>query len=251
MNTQLKIRGIAVAITFGILLSACGGGGGGSPSAPAAPPAPKPVQVTMAGDSTAIGVSLTSPGAYTITDDPRTDLQADLQSTLGSTVTVVTNAVGGTTLADMLAGTNFPMPFQQYLSSTSSAIITENFGLNDRSVTSADAFRSELIQFVTMVKAAGKTPVLEEPNPVCNLPTGMDSEHVYADGQTVSTFVDVIDSVGAQEQVQVIHQYSLMKELPVWCNLLSDGTEHPTPAGYLIKAQNAAVVLAPLVKSLQ
>jgi lysophospholipase L1-like esterase len=247
------MRGLVASFlgTLVMACSGCGGGGGGSNPEPVSKAPTKPVQISAAGDSTMAGVVKNADGSYTVTDATRTDLQIDLQAQLGPTVTVVANAHSGATLANLLTGNGFPEDFAAYLAKDKSQIVVENFGINDNVKTSPDEFRAELIQFIALMRAAGKIPVLEEPNPLCD-PTAPPSQNVewVWSNRTISTFVDIIDSVAAQQGVPVVKQYSLVKALPNWCSMMSDGWGHPSRALYAIKAQNEAAVLAPIVKGL-
>jgi hypothetical protein len=192
-------------------------------------------------------------GSYTVTNATVNDLQADLQSSIGSGVTVIGHGVVGSTLPDLIAGTGSTQNFVQYLSTDTSQIFLENMGINDEAKESQSVFRQALVDFVTQTRQAGKVPVLEEPNPLCNPnePPANNVEALDLGGQTIAAWVDIIDQVGAQMGVPVVHQYTLIKALPNWCAMMSDGWGHPTVALYAIKAQNDADVLGPIVKSLQ
>lgn len=190
-------------------------------------------------------------GSYTVTGDLVADLQSDLQAQLGSTVTIVGHGVVGSTMPDLIAGTG-ATPYVQFLSTDTSQIVIENMGINDEAKETQAVFRQALEQFVTDTRQAGKIPVLEEPNPLCNpnVPPSENVEAIDASGLTIAAYVAVVDQVAAQMNVPVVHQYGLIKALPNWCSMMSDGWGHPSPALYAIKAQNDAAVLAPIVSQL-
>lgn len=244
-------RGIIVSFLgmFVMACSGCGGGGGGSSPAPVAQAQPKPVQISAFGDSTMAGLQMIN-GQYVITHVVTADLQADLQAQLGNTVTVITDAQQGTTLNDLLTGADGFQTFATYMQTDKSAIVLENFGINDRGQYSGANFQQYLTQFITLAQSAGKTVVLEEPNPVC-LKGTTDQEQVFADGQTIQEFVTIIDSTAQQYGLPLVKQYDQIKAMPNWCTLMSDGWAHPTAALYAIKAQNEAAVLAPLISDAQ
>lgn len=230
--------------------SGCGGGGGGSTPEPVAKAPPKPVQISAAGDSTMLGLVYEN-GAYVQTGDTTAYLQTDLQAQFSSSVTVVLNARSGTTLENLLSGTGFPEDFAAYLAKDKSQIVIENFGLNEPGYgVTPEQFRQSLVQFVTMVRNAGKIPVLEEPNPNCVKGTTA-VEYVYPTGLAVSQYVPVIDEVAITYSVPLISQYGKIKLLPDFCTLMSDGVQHPTPALYAIKAMNQTATLAPVVNALR
>ncbi|KLU27800.1 hypothetical protein EOS_02475 [Caballeronia mineralivorans PML1(12)] len=88
-------------------------------------------------------------------------------------------------------------------------------------------------------KAAGKIPVLEEPNPMCapavvNMPA----------------YKGPMAKLAAQRGVLLIKQYDYILSLPNWQSMLFDCI-HPTAAMYAIKAQREADQISALVKSLK
>jgi lysophospholipase L1-like esterase len=233
-----------------VALAACGGGGGGAPAPAATPPAPKAVQVSIFGDSTMAGTQYIN-GQYVVTKVLRADLEADLQAQLGTSVTVVEDDQLGTTMADLLNGAQGFQPFATYLQTDKSPIVVENFGINDRlQGFTAAQFQQNLNRFIALAQAAGKTVVLEEPNPICVQGTA-DQEQVFSDGQTIQEFVSIVDNTAQAYGLALIKQYDQIKAMPGFCKLMSDGWVHPTAALYQVKAQNQANVLIPLIRKLQ
>ena len=253
---EVMARG-AIASLLGALVVACsgcgGGGGGGStqPVAAAQSAPPKPVTALWAGDSTSVGYELIT-GKYVRTGIVGQDLQADLQAQLGSTVTVSNAGIAGSSLEQLLAGTDgFPQPYAQFIAASNGNPVVENFGLNEpASGVTPTQFQQSLIQFVTLTEQAGKKPILEEPNPACVAGT-QDQEIVYASGVTMSAYVAVIDQVAQSYNLPLIKQYEQIKAMPNFCALMSDGFEHPSDTLYAIKAKNQAAVLIPIIKTLQ
>lgn len=187
-------------------------------------------------------------GQYAVTKVLRADLEADLQAQFGASVTVVEDDQLGTTMADLLNGAQGFQPFAAYLQTDKSPIVVENFGINDRlQGFTAAQFQQNLNQFIAQAQAAGKTVVLEEPNPICVKGTN-DQEQVFSDGQTIQEFVTIIDNTAQAYGLALIKQYDQIKAMANFCTLMSDGWVHPTAALYQIKAQNQASVLVPIIR---
>lgn len=253
---QMAYRGLAASFLGMLILScsACGGGSGGSSATPVQKGAPKPVQILAAGDSTIAGLIKNPDGTYAVTGAPTADLQADLQAALApQQVTVLKHGVVGSTLPDLIAGTGTTTNFVQMLTTDTSHIVLENFGINDEVKETPDAFRQALEAFVDQVRQAGKIPVLEEPNPLCNpnVDPATNTEAIDASGRTIAAYVAMVDQVALEKGVALIPQYSLVKALPNWCALMSDGWGHPSVGLYKIKAQNVANVLLPIIRAMQ
>jgi acyl-CoA thioesterase-1 len=249
MKSAIKTLFVAALLT--VVVSACGGGGGGSaqPTAAVQPASPKPVTVLWAGDSTSVGYELIN-GTYVRTGIVDQDLQTDLQTQLGNTVTLSNTGIAGSTLEQLLAGTDgFPQPYAQFIAASNGNPVIENFALNEAGE-SPSQFQQSLITFITLTEQAGKKPILEEPNPACVAGT-MNQELIYGNGLTMAAYVAVIDQVAQSYNLPLIKQYEQIKAMPNFCALMSDGIEHPGNALYAIKAQNQTAVLLPIVQSLQ
>jgi acyl-CoA thioesterase-1 len=248
-------------MALGCALSACGGGGGSggspAPTAAAATPLPVTAAVNTWGDSTMVGWMADSAGVFSITQLPSIDMQADLQTQFGSGVTVTTNAVGGTTLQEALIGNSalYPQSLVQVLAAHGEyRVILENYGINDRAATTPAYFEQELTQFIASVEGAGRVPVLEEPNPLCD-PSKPPANNVEFPGDAqgdpvILPYVQAVDDVAARYGVPLVKTYYLDKQLPNWCALLSDGEVHPGPVLAQYEAKNRAAVLAPIVSNL-
>jgi len=224
-----------------LIFTALAGCGGGS-SSQNTPSTIKPeiqVQIAMYGDSTMAGATYVN-GGYIITkNNAPADLQIDLQATFGDGVTTKNYGESGTTLAELLDGTDlYTTPFATEITNNPANIIVENFAINDAAHDTPEQFKQNLITFIQLSQAAGKVVVLEEPNPQCDKMTGLQ---IYP-----NPLVQVIDDTAAEYNLALIKQYDAILAIPGWCSMLSDGT-HPDDALYAIKAQNEASVLAPLL----
>lgn len=166
---------------------------------------------------------------------------ADLQALFGAGITVVNSGVLSASIADNLAGGNqyYAQPFTTRLAAMSAQIVIENYAINDMQQVTTDVFQTELTQWVNDVRAAGKTAILEEPNPVCR--AGLPDLQPY---------VAVIDQVAQSMNAPLVQQWAYIQTLPNWCSMMQDQV-HPDDALYAIKAQREYDVLAPIVKSLQ
>lgn len=247
------MKALFLVVVASIILSACGGGGGGSSSSPAASSTtePKPVIINMQGDSTMWGVTYEN-GAYKRASPTVVEyLHDDLLAEIGSGYLLATynyGVINATVCEDVNGVYLFGSTLASRLASDPSQIVVENFGMNDGTPTnpgyvSPTQFQQCLEAFVDTVRAAGKTPVLEQPNP----PSLTQSQGMQ---EGVANMAAVVTAVGQEKGVPVIDQYDYIKTLPNWSNMLSDGV-HPTQALYAIKAQREAHILANVVRSLK
>jgi lysophospholipase L1-like esterase len=157
---------------------------------------------------------------------------------MGKPVVVTNNAVNGTEVGELLSGSNgYAAPWSQAVYGVSGKVVIANYGINDsfRGDETPEQYGRNLVTWVTVARDAGKTPVLEEPNPVCR-----------SDISNLDAYVAQIGAVATQMNVPLIKQYDYIKSLPTWQSLLSDCI-HPTPSLYQIKGQREAQVLASLI----
>jgi lysophospholipase L1-like esterase len=237
-----------------VILSACGGGGGGSPAAPIAKAAPTPIAIEMIGDSTMVGATypngpcgaspttgICDPSTQVTTPDNAPANMAQILQQAGAPVTVTNAAISGTAIVDLINGKNGYAPWAQMLPTINARVIVLNFGINDtqRADETPSQYSAYLTQWIASVRAAGKVPVLEEPNPVCRVGY-----------ETLPDYVAQMDAVAAQQGVLLIQQYAHIQSLPDWQGMMSDCV-HPRPALYEIKGQREAAILAPLIRSLE
>lgn len=243
-------KGLCVSV-LGMLVmacSGCGGGGGGSPApvAQSAPPAVKAVPIGANGDSLTAGTVQNPDGTYRITANTApAKLQTLLQASLSSSVTVANHGVVGATVADVLSGVaGYPIGWKDALPSNTERLEIAKWAVNDSNPIfneSTTVFENNLIYWIQITQAAGKTVVLEEPNPVCH--------PAYA---ALPQYVAVIDKVAAQLALPLIKQYDYILSLPNWQSYLGADCTHPADERlYQIMAQREYDVLAPIVATLQ
>ena len=229
------------------LLAGCGGGATQAPSPPAgaiqaaalsppAAPADAAIVIDAEGDSTMYGLE-TVDGQFVQSAHPvPAQVQHQLRVWFGQDVTINANGSPGANLEFELKGTdNYNTPLQVRLAASRARIVIENFGINDAYLP-AETYRANLIEFVDLVRASGKLPVLEEPNPVC------------AGHETLDQLVGILDQVARDKAVPLVTQYDAIKALPGWQSMLTDCV-HPDDALYTFKAAREADVLAQLIRS--
>lgn len=219
-----------------INLAACGGGGGGGNSTPVAATAPQPVSVYMEGDSTMWGGGFAADGTTHIQIHPNA---VDIaQSILGSTATLLNEGHSAQGIMQFLEGTGtYTVPWAQYVKTIPAKVVVENFGINDAGNIPAWQFQQALLEFIAQTRAAGKIPVLEEPNPICTQ---------YA--PQLAELVSVIDNVALQENVPLIPQYQAILAMPNWQADMEECV-HPVSL-YPMKGTSEAATLKPLIASL-
>jgi len=197
--------------------------------------------VDVYGDDSMMGLTSMAYGMPTITQNTEpNDSQTILRATFPG-VTIANHASGGTasSLVNMMAGMDGGgPPFAQRIPGSKAVIVLDNHAINDDLVQSLGPYTDALIQWIQDVRNAGKVPVIEEPNPVC------DGNHPY-----LENYVATMQNIAIAYNVPIVHQYNEILAMPDWkahmwsCFL---------PDDYLlnIKAQRQAAVLAPLVASL-
>jgi hypothetical protein len=205
-------------------------------------PAPvKTILIDVYGDDAMMGLTSMNYGMPTITQHTEPNVsQAILRASFPS-VTISNHASGGTasSLVNMMAGMDGGgPPFAQRIAGSTAVIVLDNHAINDDLAQSLGPYTDALIQWILDVRKAGKMPVIEEPNPVC------DGNHPY-----LENYVATMQNIAASYNVPIVHQYYEIRSMPDWqahmwnCLL---------PDDYLIriKASRQADALAPLLQSL-
>jgi lysophospholipase L1-like esterase len=198
---------------------------------------PISVSIDMEGDSTVYGDEWTGAQYIQTPNNVPVELQADLQSTLGPTVTVENNGHPGASVLNDVDGwgANYTTPLATRLATDPSKIVTGTFGINDATNFTVDEYGEGLIEFINIVRQAGKIPVLIEPNPTCGTAA-----------PKLAQYVSTMDSVAAGQNVLLVKQWAYIQTLPDWQSFLLDCT-HPNDGLYALEASRDAAALAPLV----
>ncbi|WP_260436110.1 GDSL-type esterase/lipase family protein [Burkholderia sp. Bp9143] len=170
-------------------------------------------------------------------------LQNALRAKFGPTVTVENHGIGGADIKSAVYGLApfYSLPLAKRLSTQPAQIVLANYGINDSrpgNVSESD-YRAALEKFVDDVRAAGETPLLEEPNPTC------DVKH-----KNLGAYVAIMRDVATSKGVTLIAQYDYIRSLPNWKSMLTDCV-HPKDELYAVKAQRESQVLEPMVAKLQ
>ena len=199
-------------------------------------PASSSVKLIAAyGDSTTVGV-----GA----GDAAHSMPAILE-TLICHIKVNNEGVSGTRADQLLNGTDGKhKPWSQELKRSKAHILLLNFGINDsrQPGETVPSYSMNMHLLVDAAKAAGKTVVLETPNPIfptqkADAPDAKLQAHAQAVRQLAKAeHVPLIDVNAAM--LAALKQHKLAE-------LYSDPL-HPTAAGYQIIARTAVPVLQPL-----
>lgn len=242
---------IAIALVA-LAVAACGGGGGGggSSAAPTAQvPAPKNILIEQYGDSTtvgctyipdAVGVEPCAVPGYTVASQTAPQvLQSLLQAKYGARVTVANQGVSGTTFGDAVNGTNHMngVTWESKMAASKADVVTINFGLNDINFVD-EPIEDDITAMVASARAHRKTVVIITPNP--NI--GAHQEPM------VAAVRDRILSQAKILSVPVADDFTAVS-LDDWVPLISD-TEHPTSAGYTVKAKVEFPALSSIIDSL-
>ncbi|WP_080412326.1 SGNH/GDSL hydrolase family protein [Burkholderia ubonensis] len=236
-----RIAALAAGVALVCTITACGGGDGGNSSSatPMAHSTPQVIDIDMYGDSTMAGVTMVGAEYVTTANNEPNNVQQEL----GSRARIFNQGVSGTTLQELIDGTDgrHTMNLQQLMANSSSRIVVENFAINDASSQSLQQFMSNVDYFVTQARANGKVPVIEEPNPVCdqnlkNIPE-LDAQ------------VAALEEYAARYNVAIVKQYDYIKSLPDWQSMLPDRI-HPNEALYKIKADRTAAALLQILQTM-
>lgn len=165
-------------------------------------------------------------------------LQAALQATFGSTVTVTNNGYPGSTVSSRLKGKFYRMTFAQELPSMRAQFIICNWLDNDATPGAGETvseYKADLIDVINIARTDGVTPILEEPSP-----TSFPAAQL--------AYVRALRDVAAEMHVPLIAQFDYLQSLPNWRSMLQPDGIHPGLQMYRIKAQREADVMIPLVR---
>lgn len=206
------------------------------------------VSVDVFGDSTMWGATPGNLGTQDVNNPPNT-LKKTLLS-LGYNTTVNNKAISGSTLDQMIKGTDGSgQTFEQRVSASSSKVIYCNHAINDNNQNNGIAsYRSNWISFVNTCRKYSKVPVIVTPNP--NPPIGMITETV---SKRLKNYVDVARDVAKSMKVDIVDNfYYLNAALPLFhqAYLVPDGA-HMISLGYRLAGQNLAIpfVNTPVLKN--
>jgi len=201
------------------------------------------------GDSTTEGWTVDNGVGRRTSKNAERILELSLRQEFGDVVTVVNYGVGGTEAADLLAGSSGSPSWGERMARSPAEIILLNYGLNDayyaqiqsskRPRETPEQYAQILAQLAYIARRAGKTVVLEEPNPTCNLTRQA----------VLPSYVAALREMARRGSIPLVSQYDFILSLPAWASLLGDCL-HPSEALYNIKGRRIAAALGPIVREL-
>lgn len=207
-------------------------------------------QISAFGDSVMRGMQ---PPALTSQSpsNPPAELALALNKLYGGTYTVNNRGISGTTLRQMLAGTDGSgSTFESKISAggadQNSAVIYCNHGINDSAQNlSIDQYRADLITFVRLCRDKGKVPILVTPNP--NPPFGQITE---IQSKRLRDYVGVMRDVAAKLGCDLVDNFMYFEACsPVFRieEIVTDGA-HLSDVGYSQFGHNMAIPLISVSK---
>ncbi|MEX3933254.1 hypothetical protein AB4Y32_15875 [Paraburkholderia phymatum] len=204
------------------------------------PVPPRTVQIDVYGDDSMMGLTAMNYGMATITQNSEPNVSQKILRAQFPGVTIVNRASGGraSTLVNMMVGMDGGgPPFAQRIASSKAQIVLLNHAINDDLSQSLAPYTDALIQWIQDARNAGKVPVFEEPNPVC------DGDHPH-----LENYVATMNNIAIGYNVPVIHQYQEILNLQDWKTHMWNCF---LPDEYLLsfKAQRQAEALVPIVKA--
>lgn len=206
---------------------------------PPAPKPPQPIIIEAYGDDAMTGLtSMMSLAQQSETVQSQALLQAQLNDTA---ITITNKAMGGTasSLFNMMKGVDGGgPPFAERIKASKARIVLMNHAINDNLMQSLAPYTDAMIDWIKAVRDAGKIPVLEEPNPVC------DGNHPW-----LENYVSTMSSIAQAYNVPLVRQYDAILALPNWQSHMGS-CFYPDEWMLQIKAQRQAEVLAPIVARL-
>lgn len=205
---------------------------------PSLPKPPKTIVIEIYGDDAMYG--MTSQMSLAQQTEPMAT-QALLRAQFGDGITIVNRAHGGTasSLVNMMKGVDGGgPPFAERIKASKADIVLMNHAINDNLMQSLAPYADGMIAWIQAVRDAGKIPVLEEPNPVC------DGNHPW-----LENYVATMQNIAKSYKVPLVSQYSNVQALPNWQSHMN-ACFYPDEWMLQIKAQRQAAALVPLVKTL-
>lgn len=202
------------------------------------------LNIACFGDSTMWGASIGNLGTQDPNNAP-TSLGKALSLLYGVNNNIVNRAISGTTLRQMLEGTDGSgAPFEYHVSQGSAQnahIIYCNHGINDSQLLGdVGQYRKDLFEFVQTVRRWGKTPCLVTPNPNPSIVLINETK-----GKNLESFVSVMREVAAELNVDLVDQFYWFNRTAntIGMNSIVPDGAHLSSRGYLQAGANLAIPL--------
>lgn len=196
------------------------------------------------GDSTMWGATPGNTGVQN-TFNPPAVLRTTITNLYGVTLTVNNLGISGTTIAQMLAGTDGSgSTFAAKMSSTAATLIYCNHGINDSQLDNdIHQYRLNVIEFVRLCRLNNKVPVLVTPN--INPAAPSAAIITEAKSKRLRNYVKVMREVAHDLDVDLVdnfHYYEQTARMVSPVTLVPDGA-HPATEGYKMSGRNMAIPL--------
>lgn len=192
------------------------------------PPSTATVWIDYFGDSTAHGDIGNTP--YQVARPPSVVMDENLPSNYN----VRNEAVGGASVAELLAGRDgVHAPWATTVARSNARYILMNYSINDsyEPGTTTASYKASYAQVIDIARAAGKTVILQTTNPTNN-------------SQKDVAFSTAMKEIAAQKNVPVIDVYAYLSQYMAANNLgpyqiTNDGI-HPNQATYILVGEYTA-----------
>jgi len=165
--------------------------------------------IAFFGDSTMWGANVASLGTQVGTP-PYAQCVGAINNFFGNTAATAVNfAISGTTLAEMLAGTDGSgLTYAQRLASTTAPLVYMNHGVNDAAgggglQTTPAVYHANLLLCIQQTRAAGKTPIFVTPHPCLTL--GTFGSQFRA--ETTGRFAQIMRDVCTQHGITLVDNF--------------------------------------------
>jgi lysophospholipase L1-like esterase len=192
------------------------------------------ILIEQYGDSTTAGLT-TIDGKVQVAPMSGVDqIYLKLNNRFGAQAAIANKGISQTCAINLLDGDATTPKWAERVKESKASIVTFNYGLNQCDRT-AEQFVGDLQQLVDITLAAGKQPVLIEPNP------STKREHAILD-----QYVGAMNLVAEQRKIPIIQHFKIWNQLPDWQGMLSDGV-HPNALGYAFKGAIEYQVLDAMV----
>lgn len=199
------------------------------------------------GDSTMWGATVGELGTQN-TFNPPAVLKTTITNLYGVTLTVNNFGISGTTIAQMLAGTDVstinPVPFSVRIAATAATLIYCNHCINDSQLDNdIHQYRLNLIEFVRLCRLYNKVPVLVTPNTNPAVPGA--AIITEAKSKRLRNYVKVMREVAHDLDVDLVdnfYYYEQTARMVSPVSLVPDGA-HPSTEGYKMSGRNMAIPL--------
>lgn len=203
-----------------------------------------PFSIDCFGDSTMWGATSNNVGVQD-PNNPPVVLKNTIAGLYGSVLTVNNRGISGTTMAQMLAGTDGSgSTFESKISTTAASVIYCNHAINDSQLNNnIHQYRLNVLEFVRICRKYGKVPVLVTPN--INPYAVGGAIITEAKSKRLEKYVDVMRKCAAAVDCDLVDNYYYFTKTTRMVSpqtLVPDGA-HPSTLAYAMSGRNLAIPL--------